>query len=61
MLNKLDLHPNIAMNRWIMAILMFDFKLVYVPKMKHKGPDKLLRRRATEDKEGGEGVKETES
>ena len=25
-LNKLDLYPNVAINRWIMAILMFDFK-----------------------------------
>jgi len=44
-----------------MAILMFDFKLVYVPRMKHKGPDRLSRRRATEDKKGDKGIKETKS
>jgi len=29
--------------------------------MKHKGPDRLLRRRATEDKEEGQGIKEAKS
>jgi len=45
MLNKPDLHPNAAMNRWIAAILIFDFELVHVPGTKHKGPDGLSRRR----------------
>jgi len=61
MLNKLDLHPNAAMNRWIIAILIFDFKLVYVPGTKHKRPDRLSKRRVTEGKEEGEGVEETEN
>ena len=51
MLNKPDLHPNAAMNRWITAILMFDFKLVHVPGVKHRGLDGLSRRRAAENKE----------
>ena len=48
MLNKPDLHPNAAMNRWIAAILIFDFELVHVPGTKHKGPDGLSRRRVVE-------------
>jgi len=60
MLNKLDLHPNAAMNRWIAAILMFDFELVHVPGTKHKGPDGLLRRRVADSKEEGEGIEEAE-
>ena len=55
MLNKPDLHPNAAMNRWITAILMFDFKLVHVPGAKHRGLDGLSRRRAAENKEEEEG------
>jgi len=60
MLNKLDLHPNAAMNRWIAVILMFDFKLVYVPGTKHKGPDGLLRRRLADSEEEREGIEEAE-
>jgi len=60
MLNKLDLHPNAAMNRWIAAILMFDFELVHVPGTKHKRPDGLLRRRVADSEEEGEGIEEAE-
>jgi len=60
MLNKPDLHPNAAMNQWIAAILMFDFKLVHVPGAKHKGLDGLLRRRVAENEEEEEGVEEVE-
>ena len=60
MLNKLDLHPNAAMNQWIAAILMFNFKLVHVPGAKHKGPDGLSRRRVAESEEEGESVEEVE-
>ena len=60
MLNKLDLHPNAAMNRWIAVILMFDFKLVYVPGTKHKGPDGLLRRKLADSEEEREGIEEAE-
>ena len=60
MLNKPDLYPNAAMNRWIGVILMFDFELVHVPGTKHKGPDGLSRRRVTDSKEEEEGIEEAE-
>lgn len=43
-LNKPDLQPNAAINRWIQGILMFDFTLIHVPTTKHVGPDALSRR-----------------
>ncbi|EKM81912.1 hypothetical protein AGABI1DRAFT_90243 [Agaricus bisporus var. burnettii JB137-S8] len=43
MINRPDIHPNAAMNRWIAAILMFDFKLKHVPGVNHKGLDGLSR------------------
>jgi len=58
-LNKLDIHPNIAMNQWISAILMFDFELVHVPGTEHKEPDGLSRRRIVEEEEEESG-KDTE-
>jgi hypothetical protein len=30
MINNPDMYPNAAMNQWIAAILMFDFKLLYI-------------------------------
>jgi len=45
MLSNPDIQPNAAINRWIAAIQLFDFKLVYVPADKHKGPDGLSRRK----------------
>ena len=44
MLNNPTLHPNDAINRWIAAILLFDFDLVHVPAEKHTGADGLSRR-----------------
>jgi len=44
MLNNPDVQPNAAMNRWIAAIRLFDFKLVHVPADKHLGADGLSRR-----------------
>jgi hypothetical protein len=44
MLNNPDLQPNATINRWIAAILLFNFKLVHVPAEKHHGPDGLSRR-----------------
>jgi len=41
MLNHPTLHPNDAINRWIAAILLFDFELVHVPAEKHTGADGL--------------------
>ncbi|CAA7260565.1 unnamed protein product [Cyclocybe aegerita] len=49
MINNPDMHPNAAMNRWIAAILMFDFKLVHVPGKFFRGPDGLSRRRGADD------------
>jgi len=60
MLNKPDLHPNAAMNRWIAAILMFDFELVHVPGTKHKGPNGLSRRRVADSEEEREGIEKAE-
>ena len=56
MLNNPDVQPNAAMNRWIAAILLFDFKLVHVPAEKHLGPDGLSRREPVlgEDEEDGD-------
>ena len=44
MLSNPDVQPNAAMNRWIAAILLFNFKLVHIPADKHQGPDGLSRR-----------------
>ena len=41
MLSNLDIQPNATINRWITAILLFNFKLVHVPAAKHQGPDGL--------------------
>jgi len=40
---------------------MFDFKLVHMPGTKHKGPDRLLRRRVADSEEEGKGIKEAEN
>jgi len=42
MLRNPDIQPNASINRWIAAILLFDFKLVHIPAEKHKGLDGLL-------------------
>ena len=44
MLKNPDLAPSASINRWIVSILMFHFKLVHVPGT-HHGPDGLSRRR----------------
>ena len=49
MINNLDIQPNASMNRWIAAILLFNFKLRHVPGSKHAGPDGLSRRRRSPD------------
>jgi len=43
MLHNPDIQPNAAINWWIAAILLFNFKLVHIPANKHKGPDRLSR------------------
>jgi len=60
MLNKPDIQLNATINRWITAILLFDFKLVHTPAKEHKGPDGLSRRRRVEgDLEEQEGRRKT--
>jgi len=44
MLKNPDVQPNAALNGWIAAIILFDFKLVHVLAEKHQGPDGLSRR-----------------
>ena len=52
MLSNPNIQPSASINRWIAAILLFDFKLVHVPADKHKGPDGLSRHEpALEDDE----------
>ena len=51
MLSKPDVQPNTTLNRWIAAILLFDFQLVHIPADKHHGPDGLSRRTPAEGKE----------
>ncbi|KAI0351155.1 hypothetical protein OH77DRAFT_1380533, partial [Trametes cingulata] len=43
MLNNPDEVPGASMNRWIVTILTFHFRLVHVPGVLH-GPDGLSRR-----------------
>jgi hypothetical protein len=54
MLNNPDIQPNTVTNRWIAAILLFDFKLVHVPAEKHQGPDGLSRREPAEGEDDKE-------
>ena len=48
MLEHPDVQASAVINRWIQAILQFDFTLVHVPAYKHKGPDALSRRPYTD-------------
>ena len=43
MLANPDIQPNAAINWWIAAIQLFNFKLVHIPAEKHQGPDGLSR------------------
>jgi hypothetical protein len=54
MLSNPDVQPNATINRWIAAILLFDFKLVHVPANKHRGPDGLSRREPAPDEDEGD-------
>ena len=51
MLRNPDIQPNATINRWIAAVLLFDFKLVHIPADKHHGPDGLSRREPVEGEE----------
>ncbi len=44
MINNPDMNPSAVINRWVAGILLFDFKLVHIPGVKH-GVDGLSRRR----------------
>ena len=50
MLQNPDIAPSASINRWILAILTFHFKLVHVPGTNH-GPDGLSRRPRQPDDE----------
>lgn len=51
MINNPDIQPSAAINHWISAILLFDFRLRHILGKEH-GPDRLLRRpRAQQDPE----------
>jgi len=41
MLNNPDIQPGVAVNRWIIGIKLFQFKLVHVPGQLHTGLDGL--------------------
>ena len=41
MLKNPDVQPNAVINCWIAAILLFNFKLVHIPAIKHQGPNGL--------------------
>src|SRR5882724_10407443 len=47
MLNNPDIQPGAAVNRWIVGIKLFQFKLVHVPGHLHTGPDGLSHRAAS--------------
>jgi hypothetical protein len=55
MLSNPDVQLNATINRWIAAILLFDFILVHVPADKHIGPDGLSRREPVPGEDEDEG------
>ena len=58
MINNPDIQPNAAVNHWISAILLFDFRLRHVPGHMH-GPDGLSRQpSAPEDPADNEDYEE---
>jgi hypothetical protein len=59
MLNNPDIAPSASINRWILAILTFHFKLVHVPGSFH-GPDGLSRRPRQPDDEPSENSEDFE-
>lgn len=58
MLNRPDIQASALINRWIEAILMFDFELIHIPGERHKGPDALSRRGFTRKEKEEEVVPE---
>ena len=55
MLNNPDIQPSAAINRWIAAIQLFDFRLVHIPAERHQGPDGLSRREPIPGEDDNEG------
>lgn len=55
MLTNPDIQPSAAINRWISAIQLFDFKLVHIPAEKHLGPDGLSRHEPIPGEDDGDG------
>ena len=49
MLNNPNLQPNATLNQCIAGILLFDFTLIHIPAIHHKGPNGLSRRPPAED------------
>ena len=60
MINNSTLHPNDTVNRWIAAILLFNFELIHVPAAKHTGADRLSCWPAASDKYPPDGSDELE-
>ncbi len=54
MINNPDMNPSAVINRWVAGILLFDFKLVHIPGVKH-GVDGLSRRRPQPGDEPAQG------
>jgi hypothetical protein len=48
-INNPDLQQNATINRWIVRILLFSFKLIHVSVLKHKGIDGLSRHLPVEE------------
>ena len=55
MLANPDIQPSAAINRWISAIQLFNFKLVHIPAEKHQGPDGLSRREPIPGEDDNDG------
>src|SRR5882757_6291793 len=58
MLNHPDIQPNAVINRWISAILLFNFKLVHVPGDCHTGADGLSQCPHTHDDDEEEDIED---
>jgi hypothetical protein len=43
MLSNPNVQQNAAINHWIAAILLFNFKLIHIPTEKHLRPNSLSR------------------
>ena len=55
MLSNPNIQPKAAINCWITAILLFDFKLIHVPAEINHGPDGLSRHEPISGKDNDKG------